>query len=963
VNETIVKNKLLGLIEGKTLEGSTKAILLDNPDECFLILDGGGDLFLSSKDHNNQIGAKSHLAHLAVGQLALGLQIQSDDNQILCLVPLPDTEVFQFSRESLLGLMSSNSDMVRKLLYGWFTSLSKLPISTDPRSDAQALELASDFNAAQGLIYKNNSHDFLHVAITEGSCNYLGDLILRAGESTLVNPGAWLKSVEESKFQVSYLQEFIDDTFSSAKVDNLHSSVTQSLVLSKQRFLRAENKRLEQQQHHQQQQLGSGLKLLVGIFNKRGMKQYNIDEPALILACRVVTDTEGIPFELPQSKDDGSVLTLREIEHQSIFRSREVLLRDNWWNQDHGTLVAFREEDNQPIALVQDGPNKYLAFDTGTKQFTPVDFAYAEKLKPQAYFFYRPMEDKAMTIRSLLKFGMLNSKRDMWVVLFISLLGALLGMVTPIAMALLIDNIIPNADYNQLFFIGGGLIAIAMADATFSITRGIAMQRFQGKNGMAIQCAVWDRLLALPVPFFQRYSSGELSNRANGISTIMSILSGTTSTALISGVFSVFYFFLLFYYSSKLAWIATGLVVLTIIATVIVNYIKLGFIRKETELGNKMSGLVLQLLEGVSKLRNTGAEARAFYQWSMIFAEQRPQIYKAENVTNYLETYNAVLPIISSILIFWAVVYYGAQGGETALTTGQFIAFSVAYGSFLSGMLGLTSAAMSILAIIPIYENSKPVLEAIPERSGDKHQVASLSGKIEVNNIRFRYDLDGPEVLKGVNLTIEKGEYIALVGGSGSGKSTLLRILLGFEKPEAGSIYYDDMDLNGLDIASMRRQLGVVLQNGRLMLGDLFRNIVGSAPLTLDDAWEAAEMCGLKDDIKSMPMGMSTMVSSGVMSGGQVQRLMIARAIVHRPNILFFDEATSALDNRTQAIVTKSLESLSVTRIVIAHRLSTIINADKICYLHEGQIVEEGSFDELIAKNGHFADMAKRQTL
>ena len=278
-------------------------------------------------------------------------------------------------------------------------------------------------------------------------------------------------------------------------------------------------------------------------------------------------------------------------------------------------------------------------------------------------------------------------------------------------------------------------------------------------------------------------------------------------------------------------------------------------------------------------------------------------------------------------------------------------------------MLGLTQAAMSIMAIVPIYENSKPVLEAIPERSREKHQAPTLSGKIEVNNVRFRYDEDGPEVLKGINLNIGKGEYVALVGGSGSGKSTLLRILLGFEAPESGNIFYDDIEMSTLDIASLRRQLGVVLQNGSLMMGDIFKNIVGSAPLTVDDAWKAAEMCGLKEDIEAMPMKMNTMISSGVLSGGQMQRLMIARAIVHKPNILFFDEATSALDNRTQAIVTQGLESLSVTRIVIAHRLSTIINANRILYLHEGEIIEDGTYDELIAKDGFFAEMAKRQAL
>jgi NHLM bacteriocin system ABC transporter ATP-binding protein len=962
MSELQATDQIISLIQGTVLPVSSKAIILDKPDECYITLAGGCDLFLTTSIGEQQAGAKSHLAHIQPGELAMGLQIASDNNKALCLVPLPSSRILQFKQEKLLTLLASHPEEVRNLLFKWFVSLAKLPASTSLMSDATELELSSKLNISKGQLLKNHSNEFQHVRVIEGTVAYLGDLTLQAGEATLVNPGAWLRVLEKSQLRVVSLREFVDQDLDPVALAQLHFTITQSLILAELAELRLENKRLEKQQSVQQNQLGSGLKLLVQIFNKQGIGKYHLDEPALILACRVVCDNEGIPFEDTIANDDSSPLTLREIEHQSLFRSREVLLRGKWWNEDHGTMVAYRDKDNQPFALVPDGPKKYRAFDTVSKEFIEVDSNFAEQLKPQAFFFYRPMEDKKIDLWALMKFGMRNSKRDMWITLFISLLGALVGMITPMAMAILIDSVIPEANHNQLFFIGVGLVAIAFADATFSITRGIAMQRFQGKNGMAIQTAVWDRLLALPVPFFQRYSSGELSNRANGISGIMSILSGTTSTAMISGVFSIFYFILLFYYNTKLAWIATGLAVLTILATCIVNYIKLGYIRKETELTNKISGLVLQLLEGVAKLRNTGAEARAFFQWSKLFSEQRPLIYKAENVSNYLETYDAVLPVFSSILIFWAVIYFGAS--ETnPMTTGQFIAFNVAYGSFLSGMLGLTSAAMSIMAIIPMYENSKPVLEAIPERSRDRAQAGILSGKIEVNNVRFRYSEDGPEILKGVNLQIKKGEYIALVGGSGSGKSTLLRLLLGFEEPEAGSIFYDDTDLGSLDISSLRRQLGVVLQNGSLMLGDLFKNIVGSAPLTLDDAWEAAEMSGLKEDIDAMPMGMHTIVSSGVMSGGQVQRLMIARAIVHKPNILFLDEATSALDNRTQKIVTDSLESLSVTRIVIAHRLSTIINADRIYYLHDGEIVEHGTFDELMGKDGYFAEMAKRQTL
>jgi ATP-binding cassette subfamily C protein len=238
-----------------------------------------------------------------------------------------------------------------------------------------------------------------------------------------------------------------------------------------------------------------------------------------------------------------------------------------------------------------------------------------------------------------------------------------------------------------------------------------------------------------------------------------------------------------------------------------------------------------------------------------------------------------------------------------------------------------------------------------------------LTGRIELNQLRFRYKSDAPLVLQDVSLQIKAGEFIAIAGPSGSGKSTLFRLLLGLQRPEAGAIFYDGLDMAGLDVQAIRRQCGVVLQNGKLLPGDIFENIVGASLLTLEDAWEAARLAGLEDDIRAMPMGMHTLIGegTGTLSGGQRQRLMIARAIVAKPRILLLDEATSACDNRTQAIVSKSLESLKATRIVIAHRLSTIQNADHIHVLVKGRLVQSGAFDELSSQPGPFRELARRQ--
>jgi ABC-type bacteriocin/lantibiotic exporter with double-glycine peptidase domain len=321
--------------------------------------------------------------------------------------------------------------------------------------------------------------------------------------------------------------------------------------------------------------------------------------------------------------------------------------------------------------------------------------------------------------------------------------------------------------------------------------------------------------------------------------------------------------------------------------------------------------------------------------------------------------------VLAPLAIFAAIyrMQSGGGAGEPALTTGQFVAFYAAFGTFANATCELSNTSLNLLAIVPFFERLRPILDAAPESDGAKPHPGRLHGEISVSRLHFRYAADGPWVLKDVSLTIRAGEFVALVGPSGCGKSTLLRLMLGFEQPSSGAVYYDGLDLAQLDTRGLRQQLGVVLQESRLMPTDIFRNIVGDSSHTVNDAWTAAEQAGLAEDIRQMPMGLNTVVSEGggTFSGGQSQRLLIARALVAKPRIVFFDEATSALDNRAQAIVTNSLKQLEATRVVIAHRLSTLVDADRIIFLDDGQIQEEGTYAELMTKGRRFAELARRQ--
>jgi ATP-binding cassette subfamily C protein len=444
-----------------------------------------------------------------------------------------------------------------------------------------------------------------------------------------------------------------------------------------------------------------------------------------------------------------------------------------------------------------------------------------------------------------------------------------------------------------------------------------------------------------------------------GIDAIRDMLTGNVLTSMLAAVFSLFSFGLLFYYSWRLALLGTALVLILAGVTFLLTWLQLRHQRVLLEKQGRMSSLVFGLIHGISKLRVAGAEARAYARWAEGFAEQRRRTLAAQRIANVQASFNPVYGIATSMAIFAVMGFYL----EPPLELGEFLAFNAAFGQFLAAVLTMIGVLSSVLTMVPIYERLSPILEAVPEVDESKSEPGELAGEIEFSHVSFRYQDDGPLILDDVSFRANPGEFIALVGPSGAGKSTCLRMILAFEKPSSGSIYYDGQDVASLAVRSVRRQIGVVLQSGRPMAGSIVSNILGSSNLGIDAAWDAARLAGLEDDIKAMPMGMHTVISEGAetFSGGQKQRMLIARALVNRPRIILFDEATSALDNRTQEIVSRSLERLKATRIVIAHRLSTIQNADRIYVMEAGRVVEEGRYDELIRRGGTFARLAERQ--
>ncbi|MEM7554359.1 MAG: NHLP bacteriocin export ABC transporter permease/ATPase subunit [Cyanobacteria bacterium P01_A01_bin.84] len=696
------------------------------------------------------------------------------------------------------------------------------------------------------------------------------------------------------------------------------------------------------------------------------------EDSDLLMATGAVGRALGITIRPPASSEDLNRVQepIEAIARASRIRMRRVILTPDWWKKDAGPLVGYVGEETRPVALIPLGSTNYEIFDPRNRKRIPAkEFLRKNELEPVAYMLYRSLPDKALKALDVIKFAIRGRSKDLIMVFLAGIAGSLLGMVTPQATGIIIDKAIPDADRGLLLQIGLGLFAASFGIAIFQLTQSFASLRLESSTDATTQAAVWDRLLTLPMSFFRSYSIGDLQSRASAIFKIRQHLSGATLQSIFTSFFSLLNLALLFYYNSRLGLVALAIAILIIIVTAISGVLTRRRTRPLEEVQGNISGLMVQLIGGVSKLRIAGAENRAFAYWANKYRQQMKLLFSNQLIEDLLAVFNVMIPTLSSMVIFAMAVNLMTpknspnSAGEAVLSAGTFLAFNIAFITFINGATQLSNTIVSVLEVAILWERAQPILQAKPEVDLNKADPGKLSGKIEIEHVSFRYREDGPLILDDVSIKAEPGEFIAFVGPSGSGKSTTIRLLLGFDTPEVGTLYYDGQDLSGLDISAVRRQMGVVLQNGRINAGSIFENISGGALVSIDEAWEAARMAGFAEDVESMPMGMHTVISEGGtnLSGGQRQRLLIARSLVLKPKILIFDEATSALDNRTQAIVSESLEQLSVTRIVIAHRLSTIRNADRIYVIEAGRVVQWGSFDELTQEEGLFASLMARQ--
>ncbi|MBP5972228.1 NHLP bacteriocin export ABC transporter permease/ATPase subunit [Brasilonema sp. CT11] len=985
--------------EQQYLFKGNEPILLDDPQTVWIVKSGSLALFAINVKHGITEGSRRYLFSVGAGEAMFSTAPSSQDekHQILA-VSMEETELLRVSTEDFSKWIVNDDGTQHPSSWG------DAPAASHPRGDRKSITFIENwihqlssvlsnitapklpvqpeginyFALGCGDIFQPLQNSISWIQIQQGTAKWMGfeELLLFPSSGMLpLDTQMWLQAADTVELSCVNTSAIKNADILIDSLNLLQTYFLDCIELLQQQDKAAELRRFQERERLNYQAMEETLQELSSVLQPRKTVYYPTvtptDDPdqALLIAVGAVGRALGVKICPPAKSEDIRRVQdpLEAIARASRIRMRQITLTDGWWKKDTGPMLTYTVEDNRPVALLPVSDTRYEIFDPIEGTHIPVNTRSAPKLNPSACVFYRPLPDKKLKTLDMLRFALRGHLRELIIILLTGIATTLLGMLTPTATAILIDNAIPDAKRELLLQIGFGLLAAAFGESIFELTQAFALIRLETFADSSIQAAVWDRLLNLRASFFRQYSIGDLNSRVNSITQIREKLSGAVLKTIFSSVFSLLNLGLLFYYNTSLALIACVVAIVNIAITIVSGILTLQKVRPLLEIEGQLSGVMVQLINGVAKLRVAGCEARAFAYWGRQYSHQLKLMLSTQGIEDIVTVINKIMPPLTNAVLFWFAtsLLTHTQVPGKGLSTGTFLAFNAAFGIFIGGATSLSNTVVEVLEVLPLWNRAEPILLATPELNSSKTDPGRLSGKVIIDHVIFRYRDDGPLTLDDVTIRAEAGEFIAIVGPSGSGKSTLFRLLLGFDFPESGTIYYDGQDLAGLDVNAVRRQLGVVMQNSRMMSGSFFENIASGALITMDEAWEAAFASGLADDIQAMPMGMHTVVSEGGtnLSGGQRQRLLIARALVLKPRILLFDEATSALDNKTQAIVSQSLERLQVTRIAIAHRLSTIRHANRIYVLQDGRVVQQGNFEQLANQQGLFAQLMARQML
>ncbi|MBT3162930.1 NHLP bacteriocin export ABC transporter permease/ATPase subunit [Streptomyces sp. Vc74B-19] len=906
---------------------------LEGPQVLWLIASGAVDLFAVDAQ---QQGHWHHLGRLEAGSLVLGPV--AGPAHTLVARPLRDCVVHRIALRELYQTANTQT-----WSYDEYGNPQYVPPTTSPLEYALALgvgrSLAVLFQApmATERAAAPTDDDVFWMQVPPGSVQYGSVYGADAAADLLMDPALWQSMVDQQYRLMTTLDRWIE------QLEETHESRTAQGIAAGE-AVRAQADRT----------------LLASIGKRSGRRTTAADADATYAACELVARAAGITLASPAQSGTGAdrLDPVEQVALASRLRTRVVRLEDRWWRDDVGPLVGHRALSGAPVALLW-RRGGYVAVHPSTGRETPVEKANAEEFEPRAVMFYRPLPERRLSPLRLVRFCMGGTRGDLTGLMLSGLVTVVLGALVPLATGRVLGEYVPKAQTDLIVQVCLAVILSSVVAAAFMLLQNLTLLRLEGRVEATLQPAVWDRLLRLPTRFFTERSTGELASAAMGISAIRRMLAGVGPTVTQSVTVGAVNLGLLLWFSVPMALAALGMLVVVASVFLGLGLWQVRWQRRLVVLTNKLNNQAFQTLRGLPKLRVAAAENYAYAAWASQFARSRELQAKAGRIKNLTAVLGAVYLPLCTLGMFMLL----AGPARGSMTAAEFLTFNTSVTMVLTSVTQLTGSFVSAVAALPLFEQIRPVLDATPEVRTASTRPGPLTGALEARRVSFRYSDDGPLVLDDVSFEARPGEFVAVVGPSGCGKSTLLRLLIGFDRPQSGSVLYDGQDLAALDQSAVRRQCGVVLQHAQPFTGSVLDVICGSEPYTPEEAMAAAEMAGLAEDIRRMPMGLHTIVSgSGAVSGGQRQRLMIAQALIRRPRILFFDEATSALDNETQRTVIESTKALRATRVVIAHRLSTVLDADRVVVMEAGKVVQQGTPAELLADTqGRLHELVRRQ--
>lgn len=962
--QELIGAETLNRLQERIFDEVTAELVLNEVGHVWYLESGSADVFLVELENGRVVSSYKHVSRVTAGRLVFCVDHETDTGLQLRLKGFPGFRIYKIRLADLAGRLCP--DALARQMDWWLEDLTTAivrDIPVAPRFDLVVaagsrcgIEAGPAVSSQRGIVW----------VTTGGAAAYLGtgDTGPEAPQLLALGMASWAVYVETMEVEAFSTAHLVEQGTIYDALDRFHAVAIAGEKLNRQ-IAQVDVANIQVDSSRLRDAAEDDARRKLAHIAYPGRNSMPDNDSLLLKTLKIIGQREGIEFA--ELDHDGSP-SLESILAVSSVRAREVDLASEpkWWTGDSFALLGFRATDNQPVALLPGGFGSYRMIDPDTRAAIRLNKSEVRAICPKAWMFYRPLPARAVALRDVLRMARkgLGSESMRFVAGGIAV--GLVSFLPAFIIGLFTDWVLPAQSPELLWTLTLGLIVAAVTGMLLTFMQGSTLLRVEARIATRLTAALWDRILGIRPNSLKGFSAGELTARAMVFQSLRERASNVVTSSVVSVLFLFPTLSLLFLFDTLLAITSLVLAVAAMTVVIVLGLMQFRPQKQYLEERQTLSGTLFQFINGIEKLRSAGAEQSAFAFWAQGFVRSKEAEISVNRLNEIVVAITSSIPLVSATVLFAVTLVTRSE----SISLGDFFIIYATSMMFFAAATRLGSSIQTLATIVPDYQQVQPLLDCVPETpkllDPEDNACFELRGELRFDHVTFRYSGDEEPVLDDVSIHVSPGEFVAIVGESGAGKTTLLNLALGLEHPTSGTVYYDSRNVSKINRRWLRRQLGVVSQNGSLQPGTVLKNITGiSRDLSQKDAWNAARMAAVDQDIRKMHMEMSTPVgdSATTFSGGQIQRILIAAAIVRKPRIVFLDEATNWLDNKSQAEVMKSIASLAATRIVIAHRLSTIRQADRIFVLEKGRLAQSGTFDELSTRPGLFKRLISRQLL